>query len=229
MVDNRINADVTPLRLLTINDLPELGEAVQSAGKREALNDRVEDSRAKPVDVLVTETRKPVYLVLSGQQPVLWMLHLAEGAQIEAIAVIGGSAQAIANVPEGVEVRFVITQSSWQRSCAVSPARPVTPSWEMIEMQQRPAGSFWRKKLINYELAHREYHKWLVARVGEPDHVVTAEGTAHMLAGPKPAKRIAYRSLKGASVRFAPAAWPAWGDREHAAETLVQLVESTVD
>jgi len=223
-----------PLHFLVFEGLIELSGQkhplkpyVQSGPRRTDLHHRLDDSEAEYVDVLVTETRRPVYLVLSSYGTKVWSLHLAEGVKLEAVAVIGEHPQGLAHLPQGTAVRFVTSEGSPQRNCVITPVPPVTDDWRMVERQNdKHVASFWKKKVANTRAAHQDYHNWLVGRVGEPDHVVTAGDAEHMLVGPRPEKRLRFRSLKGAHILFAPAGWPAWGDRKIAADTLFQLVQN---
>jgi hypothetical protein len=65
----------------------------------------------KELNLYLNEVEQPVYLVLASAGT-LWQLHLAEGAKIERIVMLGepnyaGRRLAIANVPEGVPVQII--------------------------------------------------------------------------------------------------------------------------
>lgn len=64
-------------------------------------------------DIVVSETAAPVHLVLQSRtegvmqskpQSLLFNLHLAEGVQISGVSILGGRANAVANIPKGVPV-----------------------------------------------------------------------------------------------------------------------------
>lgn len=220
-----------PLRILAYQGLPglkgrrhPLKPYVRSGHKRTDMHDRLDDSQAEQVDLFVMDTAGPVYLVLSSYRPKLWSLQLAGGVKLEAVAVIGAGAQALAHLPDGTPVRFVTAHGSGQQNCIVTPAPPVNEHWRMFEWRK---STRFKRVIENQRAYHREYHAWLVERVGEPDHVIAVGSADYMLIGPRPEEPVPYRSLKDAHVLFAPAGWPAWGTRKVAADTLFQLVQNS--
>lgn len=72
-------------------------------------------------DVAVTETRAPVYLVLeSGAGNRLWNIHLAEGARIERVVLLGADQAGVANLDPVVPVEVLL--ASGLRDCGIEPA-----------------------------------------------------------------------------------------------------------
>lgn len=77
-------------------------------------------------DVAVTETRAPVYLILenaSGNR--IWNLHLADGARIERVILLGGDQAGIANLDPVVPVEVMLQDGL--AACGVRPAHPFNP------------------------------------------------------------------------------------------------------
>lgn len=72
---------------------------------------------AKRVDVLVTETEAPVFLVLTSYNAVLWNVQLAPGAQIDGIVVSAYEGGAIANGTSARRTGFMGFDGSPNRSC----------------------------------------------------------------------------------------------------------------
>ncbi|MEZ5796396.1 MAG: hypothetical protein R3D63_02150 [Paracoccaceae bacterium] len=78
-------------------------------------------------DVVVTEVAQPVYLVLqAGGQMRLWNLHLAPGARLERVVLLGGDQAGVANLPEGVPVE--VMRNAEMAACGLPrPAYPLNP------------------------------------------------------------------------------------------------------
>lgn len=72
---------------------------------------------ATRVDVLVTETEAPVYLVLTSYNAILWNIQLAPGAQIDGIVVSAYEGGAIANGTSARRTGFMGFDGSPNRSC----------------------------------------------------------------------------------------------------------------
>ncbi|WP_374641857.1 hypothetical protein [Tabrizicola sp.] len=72
-------------------------------------------------DVAVTETSAPVYLVLeTGAGNRMWNLHLAPGARIERVILLGGTQAGIANLDPVVPVEVILDADL--ASCGIHPA-----------------------------------------------------------------------------------------------------------
>lgn len=72
-------------------------------------------------DVAVTETDAPVYLVLeSGAGNRIWNIHLADGAQIERVVLLGGNQSGVANLDPVVPVEVIL--GAGLADCGVDPA-----------------------------------------------------------------------------------------------------------
>ena len=69
------------------------------------------------MDVLVTETEAPVYLVLTSYNAILWNIQLAPGAQIDGIVVSAYEGGAIANGTSARRTGFMGFDGSPNRSC----------------------------------------------------------------------------------------------------------------
>jgi hypothetical protein len=72
---------------------------------------------ATRVDVLVTETEAPVFLVLTSYNAILWNIQLAPGAQIDGIVVSAYEGGAIANGASAPRTGFMGFDGSPNRSC----------------------------------------------------------------------------------------------------------------
>jgi hypothetical protein len=75
-------------------------------------------------DVAVTDTRRPVYLVLvnpEGRR--IWNIHLAEGARVERVVLLGGDHAGVANLDPVVPVEVMSDKSLAE--CGIFPAYPL--------------------------------------------------------------------------------------------------------
>ncbi len=77
-------------------------------------------------DIALTETARPVYLVLvAGAGQPVFNIHLAPGARIERVALIGGDQTGVANLPEDVPVE--VMRRPLAESCGAVPFYPLNP------------------------------------------------------------------------------------------------------
>lgn len=111
----------------------ELAEAVKTFAKVYRKSGRkqvygLKDHSFEAFDVVVTETQKPTYLVLSasGGRPKLWNIQLAPGATLERIVLIGGDQAGVVNVDPSVPVEVMLYAAL--TSCRVpAPSYPLNP------------------------------------------------------------------------------------------------------
>lgn len=119
-----------PLALSTYND-QHLAEAVQAFVDqyRESgmPNAPASDHLAYEIhDVAVTETSAPVFLVLENRLGNrLWNIHLAEGARIERVVLLGGDQAGVANLDPVVPIEVIL--NSGLAACNIAPAYEIDP------------------------------------------------------------------------------------------------------
>lgn len=82
----------------------QLASVYRKSGRKQVQG--LGDLRFTALDVAVTETEKPVYLVLqaSGGTRLLWNIHLAPGAQVERVVLLGGEQAGVTNLDPAVPV-----------------------------------------------------------------------------------------------------------------------------
>lgn len=113
------------LALSTYND-GHLAEAVQvfvNVYRKGGftLAENVDGPSYKAYDVAVTETRKPVYLVLENSYGnLIWNIHLAPGARIERVVLLGGEHAGVANLDPVVPVE--VLPGPALEACGIRPA-----------------------------------------------------------------------------------------------------------
>ncbi len=121
------NSDVD-LALATYNDLDLAAEVqvfVNKYRETRAPNPTVQAAPAyESYDVAVTDTRAPVYLVLeNGWGRRIWNIHLAEGARIERVILLGGEQAGVANLDPVVPVEVILNDGL--AACGIAPYYPL--------------------------------------------------------------------------------------------------------
>lgn len=133
------------LPLLTYDD-STLAAAVQVFvdSYREFGSGRIESGDGvayEAYDVAVTETARPVYLVLvnmGGHR--IWNLHLAPGARIERVVLLGGDHAGVANLDPVVPVEVI--SAAGLADCGIVPAYPLNSgrrSFDVLNGEDGPA------------------------------------------------------------------------------------------
>lgn len=214
-----------PLHLIGNGDLDGLRSYIERNGSRPDIDRLLETSAADQIDVFITETDRPIYLVLSAYDETLWSLQLAEGVQLDGIAIIGYEAQALAHKPDLVLASFAVVDDSPQQHCAITPQRPVNETWRILHREREGRTSFTRT-LDEARRDHSAFRSWLASKIGYPDRTLDAYQTSHVLIGPRPDIPIPYRPLTGADIIYAPSATPIWGSASDAERLIYGLAEA---
>lgn len=166
-------------------------------------------------DVVVTETREPVHLVLQSRtegvmqslaQSLVFNLHLAEGAQVSGVSIIGGRANAVANIDPSVPIA-VMPDDALERCGIVMATRDVGD--RLIKKDQRDGKLSRDKDLKQARRALLQkveaYNIWFAQQFGKrSDATVYGVNLARgALAGPvpkTPEQAVPYRPLTGAYI-----------------------------
>ncbi len=162
----------TRVDLATYGDA-DLAQAVGdfAAAYRDTGLQRVEGLRAlqfDAFDVVVTETARPVYLVLqadSGRR--LWVLHLAPGARLERVVLLGGAQAGIANLPDGVPVE-AMRQTEAEACGLPRPSYPLNPGHRFFQALQAGhlSAEEGQEKLAQMQARAAEYEAWFRSAFG---------------------------------------------------------------
>jgi len=91
------------------------------------------------VNVVVTETEKPVVLLLSARRYTLWNIHPARGVNIAKIILVSNTLNGLANVPEGTDIHALYGQEATQR-CNIVPARRPQEHWRFTRNSSNRGG-----------------------------------------------------------------------------------------
>ena len=154
------------------------------------------------VDVVVTETSKPVYLVLSDAGNVIWNIQTAENARISQVAIIGSGNSGIANLDKSVPVTILNGENL--KKCHVQPRRRPADHWLFVQRAKKMLS--FQETLQENVTAYRKYSNWFSDNFGQGSEtgVIGVETVSHVLVGPLPEsleKRAVYKPLEGANVK----------------------------
>jgi hypothetical protein len=203
------------LALSTYND-SHLAEAVQTFVDRyRRLGPDTPFEASGPAyeayDVAVTETKAPVYLVLeSGSGNRIWNLHLAPGARIERVILLGGDQAGVANLDPVVPVEVMLNDGL--AACDIQPAYPLNPGHLLVQTAQGRVSSAdltraqAEAQLASVQTAADAYDVWFRDSFGVmagQSRVGFDAGTLSVI-GPIPdaaAPKAAYDPIAGARIR----------------------------
>jgi hypothetical protein len=226
--DSLVDSPVYILSRRLVGDRAEnLINVLKANGKTVVASDVTGDS-LNVVDVAVTERSKPVYLVLASGGGLLFNVHLAPGARVSRVAVIGGRTMAVANLDPATPVEFLTGDAG--AACGATPMRIPADHWSFVRNAREAGGSLDDVLERNYAM-QRQWAQWFRDSFGvdsEPG-ASGAATTAHVLAGPMPAsskERATYRPLKGATVLISRADYIVAGSRQDYRKLNSELVRT---
>jgi hypothetical protein len=160
-------------------------------------------------DVAVTETERPVYLVLvnfRGNR--IWNIHLAPGARVERVVLLGGDQAGIANLDPVVPVE--VLPATGLVDCGLSPAYALNPGHRFFEVLRDGPGSYKEEaeaKLVVMEQGIAAWNTWFrdsfgvladETRAGFDEGMVSVVGPLPGEADPK----AVYAPIEGARIRM---------------------------
>ncbi|MFN3281181.1 MAG: hypothetical protein ACK40I_05880 [Tabrizicola sp.] len=159
-------------------------------------------------DVAVTETARPVYLVLvnfHGHR--IWNIHLAEGARIERVVLLGGDQAGVANLDPVIPVEVMPADAL--AACGLAPAYPLNPGHRFFEVLTSGPGSYRQEAETKYaamQEATRAWNTWFRDTFGVSAEATRAGFDAGMVSvvGPVPGEAghmAVYAPIEGARIR----------------------------
>lgn len=164
-------------------------------------------------DIAVTETERPVHLVIQSSRPrQLFNLHLAPGARLSGVSIIGSEAVAVANLPDGLPVEAVTRAQLAE--CGLNPSLGslVPQGGPQTTVSDGPSdgSSTWNdaaERATERADAKRAYADWFTAEFGRgPTHGLAGWDLGRVsVIGPVPATpegRALFRPVAGADVRI---------------------------
>ena len=176
-----------------------------------AVNDGTDGAQGyQSYDIAVTETGRPVHLVIQATRPrQIFNIHLAPGATVSGVSVVGSRAVAVANLPEGVPVEAV-TQAHLA-ACGLDPSLgPLVAEGGPQQAAQdsaAPADPAALERAAARADARRAYADWFTAEFGRgPTHGLAGWDLGRVsVIGQVPASpegRAVFRPVAGADVRI---------------------------
>lgn len=205
-------AETTPIGLATYND-GHIADAVQylavsyrKLGKMQDIS--LEGLSFEVGDIAVTETAKPVYLVLDARfNRVVYNIHLAPGARLDRVILIGGIEAGVANLPADVPVEVISDDRI--DACGYQPTYPLNPGH--LFFQSAASGVMKQEevdlRLAQFAVAEQRWDKKFRAAFGvSPDGLSTGSvgGVSLATVGPVPALpegRAIWKPVEGAPLR----------------------------
>lgn len=160
-------------------------------------------------DVAVTETARPVYLVLlnlHGHR--LWNIHLAPGARVERVVLLGGDQAGVANLDPVIPVEVI--PAAGLADCGLSPAYALNPGHRFFEVLRDGPGSYKEEaeaKLVLMEEGIAAWNIWFRDSFGVLADETRAGFDRGMVSvvGPLPGEadpRAIYAPIEGARIRM---------------------------
>jgi hypothetical protein len=156
------------------------------------------DDRMGLVDVIVTETSKPIYLVLAYSSSTIFNVQLAPGAKLSRVALVGHGAAGVANVDPSVPMAVLNGRS--MEMCGVSPIREPKDHWAFVRNVKEDPNL--KEALAKNYGWYGKFSGWYRENFGvpsEPDSIGASEAS-HVLVGPLPdtlEARVPFKSLEG--------------------------------
>lgn len=188
-------------------------EAVTKNGKSAVSDARITDQKTS-LDVFLTDTSAPLYLVLQNLGPgVIWNIHSAPNVTVAHVAIIASSFSGLVAPPNNATFEallvpdFVAAHSFGAddeiRPCMIRPWRNPQPDW-IGSIKAERGNTLYENQMSSYAKGYAAYNSWYTATLGvdASTNLVTARDAAHVLVGPQPSEPIPYRSMAGRDVYF---------------------------
>ncbi|MEO1637842.1 MAG: hypothetical protein AAFU41_01180 [Pseudomonadota bacterium] len=167
------------------------------------------DGDLRSVDVFLTDTRAPQYLVLQNMGPgVVWNVQAAPGVEVAHIALIaeapsGVITPASTTTVEALLVPDFVAEDSLEGDCVVRPWRMPQAGWIGVQkaaVDDTAAGA----EMATYQAGFDAFNRWYRGALGSDanTNVTAPRDAAHVLVGPLPSTLLAYRGLEGQEIAF---------------------------
>ncbi len=137
-------------------------ERYQKSGDDPGVSPNRGGDRLYVVDVVVTDTQAPLYLVLAAPFNVLWNMQIGPGVQIAQVALVGSQNVAIANLEPGTK-RAALSGRQTER-CRAQPFRRPENHWSFVQRARKDSGL--KEALMNRYAVARTYSNWFKKNFG---------------------------------------------------------------
>lgn len=213
----RLETGTGPTDLHVVSDaqmgaaLSEHIEGVTAVGKKYQIG-KTANGRMRRVDVFVTDSSAPVYLVLQSLGGnALWNVHRGPGVDISHVALIGGTSGVV--LPgemefEAIRVRDFVSSDEFGandeiRPCMVRPYRAPEPHWP-AQQKANDNNTLYVNQIHSFATGFRAFDAWFTGVTGQDanTNLVAAQGAAHVLVGPVPAGQLGFNRIEGRTVNL---------------------------
>jgi len=207
-----------PLQHVNFKDTPEQAEARREAMKnlkgltqKSAMASEFTAFQAgntvewsSRVDVLVTETKAPVFLYLSSYDPILWNIQLGPGAKLDGVVVNSYDASSIANGADAARTALISFDNSPSKRCyaeapiraipvadRIAAARKLNPDFNPSQYRQQWEADYRKGQSFGSEMIRLIGKKpdWIITRSAD------GNGINAILIGPQPAAPFALQPV----------------------------------
>lgn len=166
------------------------------------------------MDVFVTDSSAPIYLILQNLGPgVIWNIHAGPDVTIAHVAIIASSYSGLVAPPndatfEALLVRDFVTPHEFGaddiiRDCMIRPWRQPQPEWG-ASIKAENGNFLYENQVYTYQKGYEAYNAWFTQTLGvdASTNLVTARDAAHALLGPVPNEPINYQPMTGQDVHM---------------------------
>lgn len=174
----------THLRNQAFRSNPDNNHWIDEIFSVENMNGSRGEDSMQYVDVFITQTDKPVYLILTSQNAVIWNIHKAKDVIISNIAAISTHGIAFANLDSSIPVSILYGKRKLKQ-CKVNPVRRPEKHMRYV---QRASLRDELDAVAKQKDVYRKYLLWFKTKFGvsPEDNVVGELRVSHVLVGPKP-------------------------------------------
>ncbi len=187
--------------------------AITQGGRAYDLDGRITGD-LRSVDVFVTDTSAPLYLVLQNMgHGILWNIHTAPDVNVAHIAIVSSGHSGLVNLPANTTFDALLVSDfvgphefgadDQIRDCMIRPWRNPQPDW--IAAQKAANGNtLYENQITSFSKGHAAYNAWYTSALGVAanTNIVAPRDAAHVLLGPVPATPITYRTIAGQNVHM---------------------------
>lgn len=182
------------------------------------------------VDVIITESEKPVYLVLNSRSSVIWNFHLGKRVQLAQVVILSKGEAGVVNLNENVPLTILNQQAS--KNCKIFPSRKPADHWRFTKKHKKSRTSN-GKIYDSYLQEHETFNRWFIRRFGfgyEKEHVGLNHAN-HLVFGPIPQiakEKVPYKTIKGRTVRVTPNDFIFSANEEQALKMYLSKIDQVV-
>ena len=198
------------------------------------------DGTLTTVDVFLTDTSAPLYLVLQNMGPgIVWNIHAGPNVTVAHVAIIAAQTSGLANIDDATTFDAVLVSDfvtpysigddDQPRDCMIRPWRNPQADW--LGNQAAAAGDTTiAAQMQSYTKGYAAYNTWFTDTFGidASTDVITAKEAAHVLYGPLPVDALRYRPLDGQDIHLMRTEHIIIGDDEARSTTVANLHEQTL-